>query len=118
SGLAEAEHLEGAYLNFGNDMEDGLVKAWKRENPGWQTNSGEIAYTDTGLPFPNQATLDRRAKRGRAFRIIECKTSSSRRIWGERGAELPGSVYSQVLSQMGMSGIHRADVVALVGYDQ
>lgn len=118
SGLAEAEHLEGAYLNFGNDMEDGLVKAWKRENPGWQTNAGEIAYTDTDLPFPNQATLDRRAKRGRAFRIIECKTSSSRRIWGERGAELPGSVTAQVIAQMGISGIHRADVVAIVGYDQ
>lgn len=118
SGLTEAEHLEGGHLDFGSDMEDGLVKAWKRKNHGWQTNAGEIAYTDTDLPFPNQATLDRRAKRGRAFRIIECKTSSSRRIWGERGAELPGSVYSQVLSQMGMSGIHRGDVVAMVGYDQ
>ena len=118
SGLTEAEHIEGDHLDFGHDVEDGLVNSWKRHNPGWQTNSGEVAYTDTDLPFPNQATLDRRAKRGRAFRIIECKASASRNIWGERGTELPGSVTAQVIGQMGISGIHRADVVALVGYDQ
>ncbi|MEJ4100893.1 YqaJ viral recombinase family protein [Corynebacterium mastitidis] len=123
SGMAEPEPLHGDHLDLGHDLEDGLVKSWRRAHPGWRTGPGEIAYTDEALPFANQATLDRRAVRGRARHIIECKTSASHRTWGDRpdGAltqeHLPAHVYVQVLAQMGISGIHRASVVALCGYD-
>ncbi|AZA08731.1 YqaJ viral recombinase family protein [Corynebacterium pseudopelargi] len=123
SGLAEPAHLEGDHLDFGHDIEDGLVNSWKRKNPGWRTNSTEIAYKDETLPFPNLVTLDRRAVRGRAFAIIECKASSSNATWGAQQSEyspndLPPVVAAQVLAQQGISGIHQAHVVALVGYDK
>lgn len=118
AGLATPEPLEGEHLDFGHDIEDSLVKSWLRRNPGWQAGKGEIAYTGESLPFPNQVTLDRRARRGRKFRIIECKATSSRNTWGEVGEQLPGSVAAQVITQMGVSGIHEASVVTLAGYDR
>lgn len=115
----QTEPLEGEFLEFGRDMEDGLINTWRRHNPRWQTSPGEVAYTDPDLPFPNLVTLDRRGKSGRAFKVIECKTTSSRRIWGEPEDELPAHVLAQVITQMGVSGLHNpADVIALCGYDQ
>ncbi len=113
SGLAEPEHLEGDHLDWGHDAEDSLVNWWKRKHPGWRTSPGEIAYEDTSLPGWI-ATLDRRAVRGRAYRIIECKTSVDTRIWDSE-EELPGHVHAQVIAQMGISGIHTADVVSQLG---
>lgn len=114
SGLAEPEQLDGDHLDWGHIAEDSLVDWWKHKHPGWRTGRGEIAYTDTSLPFPNMATLDRRAVRGRAYRIIECKTSVDANTWDAEEA-LPGHVHTQVLSQQGMSGIHTADVVSQLG---
>lgn len=118
TGLVEPERAEGEHLDFGHDLEDSLIKHWRRHNPGWQTNKGEIAYTDPDLPFPNQATLDRRARRGRAYQIIECKGTSSRDTWGDPEDDIPAHVAAQVIGQMGISGIHRANVVVLAGYDK
>ncbi|MCK2200508.1 YqaJ viral recombinase family protein [Corynebacterium callunae] len=114
SGLAERDHLEGDHLDWGHIAEDSLVAWWKHNNPGWQTGRGEVAYTDTALPFPNLATLDRRARRGSKFHIIECKTSIDAKTWDSEET-LPGHVHTQVLAQMGMSGIHTADVVSQLG---
>lgn len=114
SGLAEPEQLEGDHLEWGHHAEESLVSWWKHKNPGWKTGRGEIAYTDTSLPFDNLATLDRRAVRGRAHRIIECKTSVNAELWDSEET-LPGHVHTQVLAQMGMSGIHTADVVSQLG---
>lgn len=70
------------------------------------------------MPFPNLATLDRRAVRGRAYRIIECKTARDLNDWGRPGEEdsAPTDYSTQVLSQMGISGIHAADIPVLGGY--
>ncbi|MBC3186390.1 YqaJ viral recombinase family protein [Corynebacterium sp. zg-331] len=114
SGMAEPEALSGDYLDWGHDAEDSLVAWWRRHHPGWRTGRGEVAYTDENLPFANQATLDRRAARGRGHWIIECKTSNSLSVWDSE-TELPAHIYPQVLAQMGISGIHQATVVAQVG---
>lgn len=114
SGLVEPEQLTGDHLDWGHVAEASLVDWWKLKNPGWRTGKEEIAYTDTALPFDNLATLDRRAVTGRAFRIIECKTSINASLWDSEES-LPGHVHTQVLAQMGISGIHHADVVSQLG---
>lgn len=117
AGLWTPPPLEGDHLDWGHDIEDALVAWWRRKNPGWQTNRGEIAYTDPDLPFPNQVTLDRRARRGRRFHIVECKTDRDRSRWGYPGDEdsTPADYTSQVIFQMGVSGIHEASIVVQLG---
>lgn len=100
-----------AMFEDAHDAEDYAVNVWKRKNPGWRTSKGEIAYTDESLPFPNLVTLDRRAVRGRAKRIIEVK-----RPRVPRGVEDKWLV--QVQFQMGVSGIHQADLVEVPVYGQ
>lgn len=114
TGRAPREVLEGDRLAWGHIAEDSLVKWWLHENPGWQAGPGEVAYTNDDLPFANQATLDRRARRGRRFHVLECKTSDSSRTW-DTGGQLPSHVYAQVIAQMGISGIHEASVVCQLG---
>lgn len=114
AGFADPDHDEADHLDWGHIAEDSLVNWWLHKHPGWQAGSGEIAYTDEPLPFPNMVTLDRRARRGRRFHIIECKTSTSARIWDSED-ELPAHVWSQVNFQMGVSGIHEASVVSQLG---
>ncbi|WP_018296498.1 YqaJ viral recombinase family protein [Corynebacterium lubricantis] len=109
SGMVQPEQLEGDHLEWGHLAEESLVRWWLHKNPGWKAGKDEVAYTDTDLPFPNQATLDRRAVRGSKRHIIECKTSDSRLTW-ENG--LPTHYYVQAIAQMGISGIHTASVVA------
>lgn len=112
-----SEQADGDIFAWGHTAEDSLVSWWKRKNPGWRTNRGEIAYTDPSLPFPNLATLDRRAVRGRRYAIIECKTTSRMDTWGKPGEphSVPLFYEAQVITQMGISGIHEAYVVVL-GY--
>lgn len=112
SGMAAWPELEGDHLTWGHIAEDSLVNWWLHKHPGWQAGKGEVAYSDESLPFPNQVLIDRRARRGRRFHIIECKTSDSTKTWG--GDELPAHVAAQVLAQMGISGIHEASVVAQI----
>lgn len=114
TGNAERQILEGDHLQWGHHAEDSLVSWWKHKNPGWQTGSGEVTYTNPDLPFPNIATLDRRARRGRRFHIIECKTSIDARTWDSE-EYLPSHVHAQVITQMGISGIHEASVVSQLG---
>ena len=114
-GGVEPPALEGDHLRWGNIAEQSLVDWWLDANPGWQANSGEITYTDPGLPFPNAVTLDRRARRGRRFHIIECKTTRDMEQWGRPGDpdSIPAHYLAQVIFQMGVSGIHEASVVVL-----
>ena len=113
----EPPAMEGDHLRWGHIAEQSLVGWWLDAHPGWQTNSGEIAYTDPSLPFPNAVTLDRRARRGRRFHIIECKTTRDMDQWGRPGDpdSVPAHYLAQVIFQMGVSGIHEASVVVL-GY--
>lgn len=114
TGVVEPEELEGDHLVWGHTAEQSLVDWWLYKNPGWQAGHGEIAYEDNSLPFPNMATLDRRARRGRKFHIIECKTSTDASVWDSE-EYLPSHVYAQVLTQMGISGIREASVVSQLG---
>ena len=114
SGMAKPEKLEGDHLDWGHVAENSLAEWWLHKNPGWQLNAGEIAYTDDGLPFPNLVTLDRRARRGRGFHIVECKTSDVANLWAKQ-EDLPAHVHAQVIGQQGISGVHRASVVAQLG---
>ena len=114
SGFHHPEKLDGDHLEWGHHAEESLVSWWKFKNPGWQTGSGEIAYTNTDLPFPNIATLDRRARRGRKFHIIECKTTVDAKTWDSE-EHLPSHVHAQVITQMGISGIRSASVVSQLG---
>ena len=98
-----------AMFDDAHDAEDYAVNVWKRANPGWKTNKGEISYTDDTLPFPNLVTLDRRAMRGRARRIIEVKRP-----------RVPSGVTDgwlvQVTFQMGVSQIYSANLVEVPVY--
>lgn len=113
SGMSTPDEEELDRWAWGHIAEGSLAQWWKHRNPGWQLSRGEVAYTDETLPFSNLATLDRRARRGRKFHIVECKTSDSRATWPGEDT-LPKHVYAQTLSQMGISGIHEASVVAQV----
>lgn len=130
AGNIPAEHLEGDHLDWGHIIEPALVGWWAHCNPGWRFNpprkradgvkTTEIAYSDDSLPFPNLVTLDRRATRGGRrpkFHIVECKTDRDRTRWGypEDGDSVPADYLTQVMFQMGVSGIHAADIVVQLG---
>ena len=112
-----AEQPSNDIFDWGHAAEDSLVNWWKLKNPGWRTNNSEIAYTNSDLPFPNLATLDRRAVRGRRYAIIECKTTRNLDEWGKPGEPHSVPLYyeAQVLGQMAFSNFREAYVVVL-GY--
>lgn len=123
AGNIPPEDLDADRMAWGHIAEHSLAEWWKHHNPGWQLNvGGEITYTNPDLPFPNLATLDRRAmnrkvgqgKPGR-FHIIECKTALALDDWGRPGEpdSIPADYFAQVMFQMGVSGITTASVVVL-----
>ena len=116
SGHATPRSISGDHLDWGHDVEDALANWWLRKNPGWQANAGEVAYTDTDLPFPNQVTLDRRARRGRARHRLEFKSTVKVDDWTDEDGNVvvPPYVTAQDLAQGGVSGIHDGDVVVLI----
>ena len=112
---------------WGHIAEESLAKWWLHNNPGWHLNvarrgRAEIAYTNDELPFPNMATIDRRALNRKfgstnpeRFFIIECKTAMSMNDWGRPGEpdSIPYDYLTQVNFQQGVSGIHKAAIVVL-----
>lgn len=111
AGLWEPPALDERLMARGHWMEPAARAFWMWSNPGWKCSPGEVAYTDPDLPFPNQVTLDIRASRGRARRIIEVK--SPRKDEGVHDKWLV-----QVQMQMHVSGIHEADVVLMPQYGE
>lgn len=103
-------------FDWGHDAEDSLCKFWARHHDGVTLSDGEIAYKDEDLDFPNQVLLDRVATfpGGRQI-ILECKTSNDHQKWGAEGDPLPIDVFTQVFTQMGISGIYEAVVIVQVG---
>lgn len=119
SGLADHDQLDADHLAWGHVAENSLIDWWLHKNRGWkpsrkQRGSREVAYTNTDLPFENQATLDCVATRKEQQRVIECKTSDDWGTW-DSTVELPGHIYAQVVAQMGISGIRQASVVGQRG---
>lgn len=125
AGLTPPAPVDEDRMKWGHVAESSLASWWRYKNPGWLLNprrggTHEIAYTNPELPFPNLATLDRRgyrpdAPRAERFRILELKTAANLNDWGRPGEEdsIPADYYTQVQFQMGVSGIHTADVVVL-----
>lgn len=111
AGLWEPDAPDEKLMARGHWMEPAARAFWMHENPGWRVSPGEVAYTDPSLPFPNQATIDLRASRGRARKIVEVK--SPRKDQG-----LHDKWLIQVMLQMRLSGIHAADVVLMPQYGE
>lgn len=121
AGLVEPPVLDDDRMSWGHSAELALADWWVRIQPdAWQLNPGEVAYTDPNLPFPNLATIDRRARRGRRFRILECKTARTLDDWGRPGEpdSVPADYHTQVVWQMGVSGIHEASIIVLGPFHQ
>lgn len=106
AGLWTPPSLDERLMARGHWMEPAARGFWMWSNPGWRVSPGEVAYTDDDLMFPNQVTIDLRASRGRARRIIEVK--SPRKDEGVHDKWLV-----QVQMQMHVSGIHEADIVLM-----
>lgn len=99
-------------FDYGHAVELAAAEYWKYRNPGWKLSPGEVQYHLDDLAFPNAATIDRRASRGRARKIVEIKSARSLEEWGDDGTgEAPADYTAQVLWQMLISGIHQADIV-------
>lgn len=85
AGLWKPPALDEKLMARGHWMEPAARAFWMWFNPGWKCSPGEVAYTDPDLPFPNQVTLDIRASRGRARRIVEVKSPAKTRACTTNG---------------------------------
>ena len=129
-GDVDPEVLDPDRMAWGHIAEPSLAGWWVHKHPGAKLNprrngTFEIAYSSDALPFPNIATLDRRAylptaPRDQRFHIVECKTAMTLDDWGRPSEEdsVPADYYAQVMFQMGVSGIHRASAVVLGPFGQ
>lgn len=94
-------------FDLGHDFEDAMANIWRRENPGWRLSRGEVQIRrdPTVFGFPTAATIDRRASRGRARRVVEFKTARSLEEWGDEFTdEAPADYVAQVTAEMLFTG--------------
>ena len=92
----------------GHDFEPAMAEIWRRENEGWRLSRGEVQIVcePSRFGFPAAATVDRRASRGRARKVVEFKTtSSSLEEWGDFYTDqAPADNVAQVLVQQLITG--------------
>jgi hypothetical protein len=90
----------------GHAFEAALAYLYREEHPDWQLSPGEVQIRRDGLGFPCLATLDRRARKGRARRVVEFKIARSLEEWGDPDldGEIPADYAAQVLMQMLITG--------------
>ncbi|UVO12841.1 YqaJ viral recombinase family protein [Mycobacterium sp. SVM_VP21] len=99
----------------GHDFEPALAAIWRRKNPGWLLSPGEVQVSSAALPFPNVATLDRRAVRGSLRRVVEFKTARRMEDWGDEFTDqAPADYAAQVTFQMIVTGFIRHPAHLLV----
>ena len=94
-------------FSLGHDFEPAMASIWKRRNPGWQLSPGEVQYMvpTEKFGYPAAVTLDRRARRGRARRVVEFKTARKLEDWGDQFTDAaPADYVAQVMMQMAYSG--------------
>lgn len=99
-------------FDIGHDIEPYIANRWRRLNPGWRISSSEVQIVrdsaDLGVGFPAAVTLDRRATRGRARRIVEGKCArdiADLEKWGDDlSGDCPADYWVQVQAQMLFSG--------------
>ncbi|MEY1677282.1 YqaJ viral recombinase family protein [Gordonia sp. ABKF26] len=108
AGLVEPEPIAAARqddFDYGHACELAAREYWLFKNPGWRLSRGEVAYRNDTLPFPNLATLDLRASRGRTRKVVEVKTARDKEEWGDDGSgEVPADYAAQVIAQQHITG--------------
>ncbi|TDH45786.1 hypothetical protein E2F47_27620, partial [Mycobacterium eburneum] len=107
-------------FDMGHDFEPAMAAMWCRANPGWRLSRGEVQlFAPADIGYPAAATLDRRACRGRARRVVEFKMARHMEDWGDFGTDqAPADYVAQVLAQMAYTGYtkHPAHLVVLGPY--
>lgn len=118
-GLVDAEPPKDIF-DVGHDFEPAMAAMWRRANPGWRLSPGEVqVFAPADIGYPAAATLDRRACRGRARRVVEFKTARRLEDWGDFGTDqAPADYVAQVLAQMAFTGYttHPAHLMVLGPY--
>lgn len=103
AGLVEPKPISTARqddFDYGHACELAAREYWLYKNPGWRLSRGEVAYTNSQIPFPHIATLDLRASRGSLRRVVEVKTARDKEEWGDDGSgEVPADYAAQVIAQ-------------------
>lgn len=108
-GLVEPDPPKDIY-DTGHDVEPYVARRWLRLNPGWKLSPGEVQFVvdPDHFGFPAVVTLDRRAVRGRARRVVEIKMARDLDDLDKFGDDLSGDAppdyTAQVLAQMLFTG--------------
>lgn len=106
-GLIDPEPHKDIFA-VGHAFEHALAALWKSENPGWQLSPDEVQIVREDLGFPALVTLDRRARRGKARRVVEFKIARSLDDWGDDFTDAaPADYVAQVTAQMMFTGYTR-----------
>lgn len=112
-----APEPDSEIFSLGHDFEPAMASIWKRRNPGWQLSRDEVQIVcGDRFHFPSAVTLDRRARRGRARRVVEFKTARDLSDWGDFFTDqAPADYVAQVTAQMMFSGYtaHPAHLMVL-----
>lgn len=120
-GLVDAEPPKDIF-DLGHDFEPAMAAIWKRRNPGWQLSPGEVQIVAPDkFGYPAAVTLDRRARRGKARKVIEFKTARHLEDWGDFFTDqAPADYVAQILAQMAYTGYtkHPAELLVLGPYFQ
>ena len=116
-GLIEPEPASEIFA-LGHDFEPAMASIWRRQNPGWRLSRDEVQIVcpTEQFGFPAAVTLDRRAVRGRARRILELKTARDLSQWGDHFTDqAPADYVAQVMAQMLFTGYtkHPAHLMVL-----
>lgn len=104
-------------FNVGLAFEYAMAEMWRQQNPGWRLSPGEVQFTTSQFGFPAVVTLDRRACRGKARRVVEFKIARSLEEWGDPylDGDCPADYALQVMAQMVFSGIHGVADLMVMG---
>jgi len=119
-GILEGEPDRDIF-DVGHDFEPALAAMWRRRNPEWQLSPSEVQYVvdESDFGYPAAATLDRRARRGRARKVVEFKTARRLEDWGDLFTdEAPADYVAQITAQMFITGhtAHPAELVVMGPY--
>lgn len=104
-------------FTVGHDAEPYMARRWLRLNPGWRLSPDEVQFVidPDHFGFPAMVTLDRRAVRGRARRVVQCKIArdlGDAAVWGDDltgDGDAPADYASQVFTEMLFTGFTQHD---------
>ncbi|WP_349318888.1 YqaJ viral recombinase family protein [Mycolicibacterium canariasense] len=115
TGRVEPDPPKDIY-QVGHDFEPAIANRWLSNNPGWKLSPGEVQFVidPEHFGFPAVATLDRRAVRGRARRIVQLKIArdlDDADTWGDDFSDpdspCPADYELQVFAEMLFTGLTR-----------